>query len=236
MPRLLSNVVGIGFAFPSSATGTTGAQAVEASFRVAPPVIPAKLRRMAFVWVLGDFLAFSERYRPTRIPTSILPHGADSSLVPPLRYGARPTRTAYITTGAFIFQSAYGRTVPRKFACSAAIGLWSSASLQSRKHDPTLVQHLSDAPSPTGHIRPIGTKFPCRAGARQAGWHVSAQLEVPSNFTIVPLAPKSPESTRRRTSGNACVTTGSRSARSPPTTPSSIIAATPGTNWPPSLG
>ena len=27
----------------------------------------------------------------------------------------------------------------------------------------------------------------------QAGWHVSAKLDVPSNITIVPLPPKSPE-------------------------------------------
>ncbi len=57
----------------------------------------------------------------------------------------------------------------------------------------------------------------------QAGWHMSKRLVVPRNITLIPLPPKCP-------SGSSCVTTGSRTASSNPTTISSIIAVRPGTS------
>ena len=70
----------------------------------------------------------------------------------------------------------------------------------------------------------------------QAGWHLSARLAVPDNVTIVPLPAKCPSSTRSRTSGSSCVTTGCQTACSHPTTPSSITAALRGTSSPTSPG
>ena len=56
------------------------------------------------------------------------------------------------------------------------------------------------------------------------------------NVTIVPLPAKCPSSTRSRTSGSSCVTTGCQTACSHPTTPSSITAALRGTSSPTSPG
>ena len=64
----------------------------------------------------------------------------------------------------------------------------------------------------------------------QAAWHLSGHLVVPDNITILPLPPSVPNSTRRKTSGSSCATTGSRTACSPVTTTLSIIAVMPGTS------
>ncbi len=42
----------------------------------------------------------------------------------------------------------------------------------------------------------------------QAGWHLSAKLDIPDNITLMPLPPKSPSSTRSKTSGSSSATTG----------------------------
>ncbi|MHC2543321.1 hypothetical protein ACVINY_004033 [Sinorhizobium meliloti] len=70
----------------------------------------------------------------------------------------------------------------------------------------------------------------------QAGWHVSNNLVVPENITILPLSPKSPELNRSKTSGSSCVKTGSPTVSSNPTPTSLTIAARPGANSKASLG
>ena len=64
----------------------------------------------------------------------------------------------------------------------------------------------------------------------QAGWHGGKVLKVPHNISLMPLPPRAPNSTARKTSGNSCDRTGSRTGSSNPSTISSITAATPGTH------
>src|SRR5262249_52088725 len=54
----------------------------------------------------------------------------------------------------------------------------------------------------------------------QAGWHMSTRLVVPANITIIAL-PNVPSSTRLRTCGSSCATTGFRTGSSNHTTISS---------------
>jgi DDE superfamily endonuclease len=70
----------------------------------------------------------------------------------------------------------------------------------------------------------------------QAGWHMSNNLVVPENITILPLPPKSPELNPVETSGYSCAKTGSRTESLNPTTTSSLIAAMPGERSKASLG
>jgi hypothetical protein len=65
----------------------------------------------------------------------------------------------------------------------------------------------------------------------QAGWHVTAKLDVPKNITLVPLPSKSPELNPSRTSGNTCARIGSPTGSSPTMKISSIIAVSTGTSW-----
>ena len=64
----------------------------------------------------------------------------------------------------------------------------------------------------------------------QAGWHMTDKLAVPATSPSCPCRPNARNSTRPRTSGSSCATTGYRTASSNPTTTSSIIAATHGTS------
>src|SRR5216683_3283556 len=58
----------------------------------------------------------------------------------------------------------------------------------------------------------------------QAGWHLSAKLDIPD------CRQSHPNSIRSKTSGSSCATTGSPIASSAPTTTSLSTAATPGTS------
>jgi hypothetical protein len=66
----------------------------------------------------------------------------------------------------------------------------------------------------------------------QAGWHVTAKLNLPENITMVPLPSKSSELNPVENIGSICATTGSRTGSSKATTTSSIIAASVGTSSP----
>jgi hypothetical protein len=63
----------------------------------------------------------------------------------------------------------------------------------------------------------------------QAGWHMSNRLVVPRNITITPLPPKCPELNPVENVWQYA-TTGCQTVSSTPTTTSSIIAVTHGTN------
>jgi hypothetical protein len=84
------------------------------------------------------------------------------------------------------------------------------------------------------HLAEIATQIAPGAHAAilvdQAGWHLSAGLIVPPNITLIPLPAKCPELNPQETSGSSCVKTGSRTGSSNPSTTSSTIAATHGTN------
>jgi hypothetical protein len=70
----------------------------------------------------------------------------------------------------------------------------------------------------------------------QAGWHVTPKLRVPDNMTLMFLPPRSPNSTRSKTSGSSCGTTGYRTGSSKTTTISSTNAAVLGTGSSINLG
>ena len=91
------------------------------------------------------------------------------------------------------------------------------------------MQYRGDEPAPGEIATAVAPR--CHAGLLldQAGWHLSHQLAIPPNITLVPLPAKCPNSTRSRTSGNSSATTGSPTACSSPTTISSTTVATPGT-------
>jgi hypothetical protein len=70
----------------------------------------------------------------------------------------------------------------------------------------------------------------------KASWHISAGLVAPANITHLPLCWRNaPSSTRSKTSGSSCVTTGCRTASTNPTKTSSIMAASPATTSRPAL-
>ena len=83
------------------------------------------------------------------------------------------------------------------------------------------------------HLDDIAAKVAPRAHAilifDQAGWHGANSLKPPSNVSLIPLPPRAPYSTLKKTSGSTCAQIRSRTACSNPTTISSITAATPGT-------
>jgi hypothetical protein len=83
------------------------------------------------------------------------------------------------------------------------------------------------------HLNEIATKVTPGAHAililDQAGWHGAKELEIPSNISLLPLPPRAPSSTAKKTSGSSCGRAGSQTASSNPSTISSITAATPGT-------
>jgi hypothetical protein len=65
----------------------------------------------------------------------------------------------------------------------------------------------------------------------RAGWHLSGKLAVPSNITILPLPPRSPElNPGRKRLAVSSATTGSRTESSGATPTSSRTAATPETS------
>jgi hypothetical protein len=68
----------------------------------------------------------------------------------------------------------------------------------------------------------------------RAGWHVSENLSVPANLTLVHLPPTVPNSTRSSGSGSTSENAGSAIACSPAAAkPSSTLPAPPGTpSWP----
>jgi hypothetical protein len=70
----------------------------------------------------------------------------------------------------------------------------------------------------------------------QAGWHVTPKLRVPDNMSLMFLPPRSPNSTRSKTSGSSCGTTGYRTGSSKTTTISSTNAAVLGTGSSINLG
>jgi hypothetical protein len=84
------------------------------------------------------------------------------------------------------------------------------------------------------HLDEIATKVAPGAHAilllDQAGWHGAKALVVPSNVSLLPLPPRAPDSTARKTSGSSCVRIGCQTGSSNPSTISSITAATPGTH------
>ena len=84
------------------------------------------------------------------------------------------------------------------------------------------------------HLDEIATKVTPGAHAivllDQAGWHGAKVLKVPNNISLMPRCRRAhPNSTARKTSGNSCDKTGSRTKSSNPSTISSITAAWPGT-------
>jgi hypothetical protein len=70
----------------------------------------------------------------------------------------------------------------------------------------------------------------------QAGWHLSGQLTVPPNITLIPLPAKCPELNPQENVWQFSATTGSQTGSSNPSTTSSITAATLGTSSPISPG
>jgi hypothetical protein len=70
----------------------------------------------------------------------------------------------------------------------------------------------------------------------QAGWHMSTRLVVPPTSPFSPCRRNAPNSTRSRTFGSSCATTGFQIVSSNPTTISSTIAARHGTSSSISLG
>jgi hypothetical protein len=104
-----------------------------------------------------------------------------------------------------------------------------SGQRKRRRARPTLLQQRGHAL----HLEEISLAVATGAHALvlldQAGWHVSKELPVPGNMTLVPLLPESPELTQSKISGSSCATTGSRTGFSNPTSTSSITVASPGT-------
>ena len=70
----------------------------------------------------------------------------------------------------------------------------------------------------------------------QAGWHLSARLVIPTNITILPMPPKSPELNPVENIWQFMRDNGSQTASSNPTTISSTTAARHGTSSSTSLG
>jgi len=64
----------------------------------------------------------------------------------------------------------------------------------------------------------------------QAGWHMSAKLEVPDNLTLLPLPPRSPELNPQENVWQFLATIRSYTGSSTLTTTSLLIAAKPGTS------
>ena len=64
----------------------------------------------------------------------------------------------------------------------------------------------------------------------QAGWHLSKELKVPANITLVPLPAKAPELNPMENVWQFARDNGCPTGSSPPTRTSSITAAAPGTS------
>jgi hypothetical protein len=77
------------------------------------------------------------------------------------------------------------------------------------------------------HLDEIATKVTPGAHAvvvlDQAGWHKSQALKVPSNISLMPLPPRSPELIPRKTSGSSCATIGCQTASSNPSTMTTLL-------------
>jgi hypothetical protein len=63
----------------------------------------------------------------------------------------------------------------------------------------------------------------------QAGWHGAKDLEVPSNISLLPLPPRSPELNSQENIGSSSGRTGCRTVSSNHSTTSSITAVMHGT-------
>ena len=99
-----------------------------------------------------------------------------------------------------------------------------------------LVMPFCDTAAMQAHLAEISAAVAPGAHAililDQAGWHLSKDLVVPDNITLLPLPLRSPELNPARMSGSSCATTGSRTGSSAATTTSSPNAARPGmSSW-----
>jgi hypothetical protein len=83
------------------------------------------------------------------------------------------------------------------------------------------------------HLNEVATKVTPGAHAililDQAGWHGAKDLKAPSNITLLPLPPRSPELNPQENIWQFMRATGCRTVSSNPSTTSSTTAATPGT-------
>jgi hypothetical protein len=84
------------------------------------------------------------------------------------------------------------------------------------------------------HLAEIATKVSPGAHAililDQAGWHDAKDLKVPSNISLLPLPPRSPElNSQENIWQSSCGRTGCPTASSNPSMTLSTTAATPGT-------
>ena len=127
------------------------------------------------------------------------------------RRGTRPsaphdqrTRSAYI----------FGAICPKLGKAAALVMPWCDTY--------AMTQHLAEI------ARHVATDGHAVLIMDQAGWHMSNNLVVPENITILPLPPKSPELNQSKIPGTSCAKTGSQTGSSSPTKTSSITAATPG--------
>ena len=97
-----------------------------------------------------------------------------------------------------------------------------------------LVMPRCDTEAMNLHLAEIATQIAPGAHAAllvdQAGWHVSQQLTVPPNITLIPLPAKCPELNPQENVWQFMRETGSQTGSSNPSTTSSITVATLGTS------